>query len=60
MEKEPLFTTENEVKTIYPNSVCERDGALFFVRTGKKDLGAGFSKQAAWNSAKATINKCNL
>lgn len=39
------------VKKKYPDAKCGRDGAFFFVYSGTKDLGAGFSEQAAWCSA---------
>lgn len=47
--------SETRVKAKYPNAKCERDGAMFFVRSGKKDLGAGFSKEGAWCSAGCSV-----
>ena len=52
---------ENErfVKSNYSNAVVERDGALFFCSIGvgllRKDLGAGYTEEAAWQSAKLYI-----
>lgn len=42
---------ETKVKEHYPNAKVMRDGAIFFCYDGLKDLGAGFSKNAAWVSA---------
>lgn len=43
------------VKTKHPKAEVNRDGALFFCHEGLKDLGAGFSKEAAWKSAACNI-----
>lgn len=45
----------------HPKAVCERDGVFFFISHGKgwdkQDLGAGFSREAAWNSAAITMKR---
>lgn len=43
------------VKSKFPKADVTRDGALFFCYEGQKDLGAGFSKEAAWRSAACNI-----
>jgi hypothetical protein len=43
------------VKSKFPKADVARDGALFFCYEGLKDLGAGFSKEAAWRSAACNI-----
>ena len=43
------------VKAKHPLAEVNRDGAMFFCHEGKKDLGAGFSKDAAWRSAVCNI-----
>ena len=48
---------KRKVLRYFPKSKCERDGVLFFVSCNKKDLGAGFSIRAAWQSAYITIKK---
>src|ERR1035437_9153686 len=45
----------NKVKEKHPKAEVNRDGALFFCHEGLKDLGAGFSKEAAWKSAACNI-----
>ena len=45
----------NKVKGKHPKAEVNRDGALFFCHEGLKDLGAGFSKEAAWKSAASNI-----
>lgn len=41
----------------YPDAKCALDGALYFISSGNKDLGAGFSKASAWSSAVQVMNR---
>lgn len=45
------------VKNKYPKAEVNRDGAMFFCHDGINDLGAGFSKDAAWQSAACNCHK---
>lgn len=62
METEkPSDRAERNVRAKYPDVKVQRDGAMFFVSTGKGydriDLGAGFSKEGAWCSAGCSLSK---
>jgi hypothetical protein len=44
-----------EIATKAQPLVCNRDGAMFFVSKHGEDLGAGFSREAAFRSAAITL-----
>jgi hypothetical protein len=52
---------ERNVRAKYPDVRHERDGAFFFIITGKgrnkKELGAGFTLNGAWCSAGCSLSK---
>ena len=50
----------SKVKEVHPKAEVNRDGALFFCHEGINDLGAGFSKDAAWKSAACKILSKNI